>query len=179
MGESIRASNYRDVILTAKKADLCVVPVNIDWGINMDMTDYINQADKKIPNESVEDYILGFSFGAYISAILSKKKKMKGFIFCSLSPYFKENLKNIPEESKKYFGKKMMASFKKYSFSYNNQSKAWFLIGKKDWPLAIRQAKGSCNKWKGSKKLIVIKDAGHSLKHSNYIKALGRIIKKL
>jgi esterase/lipase len=124
LGESTRMVNYREVIKLFKKADFKVIPIKIVWSLDMDITDYINQANKQIPNISKNDYVLGFSFGAYIASILSKKKKVKGFIFCSLSPFFKENIKNIPEETKKYFGQKMINSFKKYSFPSVSKSRA-------------------------------------------------------
>ena len=178
-GESTRAKNYRELIKHARKQGLKVVPVTINWSTKMDMTDYIAQANKKIPPNIVKDYILGFSLGAYIAAILSKNKKAKGYVFCSLSPYFKENLKNIPNESKKFWGPKMMKSFKKYSFPIKQFERAWFLIGKKDWSVAIKANEAFYNKWLGKKNLYLINDAGHELGHSNYVKRVKSIIKKL
>lgn len=179
LGESTRMINYREIIKSFKKEGFEIVPINITWSTDMSMGDYINQANKQIPNLSDNDYIMGFSFGAYIALILSKKKKVKGFIFCSLSPYFKENLKYIPKESVEYFGKKMIDSFKRYSFPAVSKSKAWFIVGEKDWPLVIKRAEESFNKWKGEKELIIVKKAEHELKHSNYIKEMKKIIKKL
>ncbi|OJI08512.1 hypothetical protein BK005_00700 [bacterium CG10_37_50] len=179
LGESTRAKNYREIIKLARKTGFEVNPVNILWEKNMDMTDFVVQADKKIPNDSSDDYILGFSFGAYIVSILSKKKKIKGIIFCSISPYFKEDLKDIPLESKEYFGKKMMDSFKRYTFPKKIKSTAWFLIGEKDWPLTISRAQKSFKLWGGIKSMEVIKGAGHSLDDKKYFNAIKKIIKKL
>lgn len=179
LGESVRNKNYREIIKSAKKAGFVVVPVNILWDQDMDMTDFVEQANKKIPDDSSEDYILGFSFGAYIASILSKKKKAKGVIFCSISPYFKEDLKEVPQESKDYFGKKMMSSFKRYTFPKKVMSDAWFLIGEKDWPLAISRAKRSFELWGGKKSLKVIKGVGHDLGNKKYSVVVEKIIKKL
>lgn len=179
IGETTRGGNYKELTKILKNSDFMVIPVNIFWGMSMDMKDFVKQADKMIPNNIENDYILGFSFGAYITAILSKKKKAKGFIFCSISPYFKDDIKDVPEESKKYFGKKMMDSFKKYSFPNKNNGLAYFLIGEKDWNIAINRTEKSYKIWKGKKEKYIIKDTEHDLSTQNYIKTLKRIIKKL
>jgi hypothetical protein len=179
LGESTRMKNYRELIAFARAYGFSVVSVAIDWSDKMDMTDYIRQAENQIPNDISEDYILGFSFGAYISAILSKKKRAKGYLFCSISPYFKENIKDIPLESKDYFGPAFIKSLKKYSFPKNEEGRAWFFVGKKDWKLAIDTAKESRTKWEGRSALCLIPDAGHELSHPNYIKKLKEVIKTL
>lgn len=179
LGESTISSNYKQVISILKENGFKVVPIKILWAKNLAMSDYIEEANKQIPENSNNDYILGFSFGAYIASVLSKNKKAKGYIFCSLSPYFKDDLKQIPKESRDYFGKKMIDSFKKYSFPSRSKDSAWFLIGTKDWDLALERAQKSFDKWKGPKELVFVKNAGHSLKDPNYIKAIQKIIKKL
>jgi len=179
MGESTRARNYSELIKYARNLGFRVMPVNIHWSTKMSMDDYVKQADLKIPNNIQNGYILGFSFGAYVASILSSKKNMKGYIFCSISPYFKENLKYIPKETKKYFGKKLFNSFRKYSFPDDQTAQAWFLIGKKDWKIAIKVAKESYKKWLGKKSFYLIKEAGHNLAHPNYLKRVKYIIKML
>src|SRR3989344_7131050 len=116
LGETTRSKNYKEVIRSAKNEGLLVVPVNITWSADKDMSHYIRQADNQIPNNITQDFIFGFSFGAYIASILAKEKKAVGYIFCSISPYFKADLKYIPDKSRKYFGEKIMNSFKKYEF---------------------------------------------------------------
>jgi|GEM_PF-3473486 len=179
LGESTRMSNYREVIHFARKNNITVIPVSVNWDEKMDMTDYVRQVDEKIPDGISDDYILGFSFGAYIASVLSVKKMAKGYVFCSISPYFKDTIKNIPQETKDYFGKKFMDSLKKYSFPENSTGKAWFLVGKKDWQLAIDTAKNSYDKWKGKKKFYSIQNAGHQLNHQNYLKKIEEILKTL
>ena len=179
MGESTRAMNYRELIRFARKAGFIVVPVNIDWSSKLDMSGYISQVDQKIPNNINSDYILGFSFGAYIASVLADKKQAKGYVFCSISPYFKENLRLIPKESKKYWGVKMMKSFSKYEFPLNGKGVAWFYMGDKDWNIAKDAVKIFYKKWKDKKTLNYIKDAGHELSHSQYLKKLKELIKML
>lgn len=178
-GESTRCKNYKELKLYARKSNFIVVPINIEWDTEKDMSDYINEADQKIPNNIQNDYIFGFSFGSYIAGVLSIKKQAKGFIFSSISPYFKNDLKHIPQESKEYFGKKMMKSFEKYTFPNKSISHAWFLVGEKDWSIAIKKMSEIYKIWKGKKEKYIIKTAGHSLVNKSYTKQLQQIIKKL
>lgn len=177
LGESIRSRNYRGIICYAKKIGFKVVPVNIHWSTKLDMTDFISQADEKIPTDLSNDYILGFSFGSYIAAVLSSKRSAKGFIFCSTSPYFKENLKHIPKETKKYFGPKLLKSLKKYSIPVQGKSRAWFLIGQKDWNLAVDTTKKMHKAWHGKKNIYTIRGVGHELAHPKYIERIQSILK--
>ena len=125
------------------------------------------------------NYVLGFSIGAYILINLVKKKKFKDYIFCTISPFFKENLNKIPKDTQEYFGSKMMKSFSKYSIPTGNKSNAWFLVGDKDWNLALKTAKIAHKQWIGKKELIIVKGAGHQLNHKNYVKEVSKIIKKI
>ncbi|KKQ99795.1 MAG: hypothetical protein UU11_C0003G0134 [Parcubacteria group bacterium GW2011_GWF2_40_69] len=179
LGETTRSKNYREIIKSAKQSGLTIKPITIDWDIDMTMPDYIEQADKQIPDNIPNDFILGFSFGAYIASILSIKKRARGYIFCSISPYFKDDIRYIPDESKKYFGKKMMDSFKKYSFPKKTFGQAWFLVGEKDWDLAKSRASKAYAMWNKGKTLKIIKGAGHELTDLNYTNAINSITKRL
>ncbi len=179
IGESSRSKNYREIIKFAKKAGFLVVPINIKWEKDKTMSNFIRQADSQIPSNITQSYILGFSFGAYIASLLSTKKLAKGYIFCSISPYFKDDLKYIPNQTKKYFGKILMNSFKKYSFPQKTKSKAWFLVGDKEWDLTIKRVKKSYDNWGGQKKLYIINSAQHKLSHPKYIEKVKYILKRL
>ncbi len=178
LGENTNASNYKYIKKLATENKFKLVPVEIGWSTDMDMTDFIEQADCQIP-EKEDGYLMGFSFGSYIAAILSKKKKLSGFIFCSTSPYFKENISHLNKEAKDYFGEKMIKSFKKYSFPKKVSKKAWFLIGEKDWDIAIKTNKTAYKNWAGDKKFILIKNTGHKLNSKEYKQEISGIIKKL
>lgn len=143
------------------------------------MTDFVAQAESKIKKLPEERYILGFSLGAYIAAVLSQKVDANGFFFCSISPYFKENLKDTPAETRKYWGQKIMRSFGRYSFPGNVSARAWFLMGDKDWEIAQKAIIGFYKKWKGKKSLIWINNAGHELSHPTYEKQISDLIKML
>lgn len=179
LGESLRYKNYHEVKRIAKETDIKIISVNINWEIGMDMSDFVMQAERLIPDQLDDSYILGFSFGAYIAAVISKKKKAEGFIFCSLSPYFKDDLEYIPSETVEYFDKKMMNSFQKYSFPETSKAKAWFLVGENDWSLAIARTKKAHRMWKGEKELVIVKEAAHELTNDNYVHEIQKIVKKL
>jgi hypothetical protein len=179
LGESTRAQNYREIIKGIRASGFDVVPINLEWDLDVPFSEFVKKADKQIPNNIAEDYILGFSFGAYIVALLAPKKKACGYFFCSISPYFKNDLRYIPQETKDYFGTTFMSSFKKYSFPENMIGNAWVFIGDKDWKIAQERARDSYNKWKGNKEMFIVKGAGHELKNPNYTKEVLNVIKKL
>lgn len=177
-GESTRMKNYRDVIKYAKQQKFEVVPIKIDWDLNKNMPDYIKEVSSQISDKE-DSYILGFSFGAYISYVLSKKKKLNGYIFCTISPYFYENLKDIPNKSKEYFGDNFIKSLKKYTIHGGNKNKAWFLVGEKDWNLAKQVNREACREWSGESNFILVKNAEHELGQKNYVAQVRKIIKNL
>ena len=179
LGETTRSRNYSGLIHLARKLGFDVRPINIYWSQKKNMTNFLAEAEGKLPKDISKDYVLGFSMGAYIAAVLSPNKRAKGYIFCSTSPFFKEDIKRIPKATKKYFGSKMINSFKKYSFPKNIPSRAWFLIGDQDWKIAIEKTRKIFKSWPGKKSLYLIKGAGHELNHSKYTERLEKILKTL
>ena len=178
-GESIRSKNYRRITKDAKELGFTIIPVHIRWKLYAPMSDFMRQAQETISSATTEDYILGFSFGAYIMTVLALKKKYKGYIFCSISPYFKDDLQYIPEKTKEYFGKIFMGSLKKYSFPKSSSGRAWFFIGDKDWDIAIQRAHKAYKAWRGRKNIYIVKGAGHELLNKNYVKQIKTILKML
>ena len=178
-GETTRMKNYREVIEYAQKKGFCVTPITIGWDMDKNMSDYIKEVENQIPSKNEDDTILGFSFGAYITYMISKKKVFDNYIFCTISPYFKENLKYVPQESKDYFGEYFIESLKKYSIHKGEKNNAWFLVGEKDWDLAINVNKEAEKNWKGKSKFILVEKAKHELNHKSYLKEVDKIIKEL
>ena len=178
-GESTRAKNYCDVIKHAREKDFFVIPITIEWDGDKSMDDYIKEVETQIPDKNAGDVILGFSFGAYITYVISKKKVFDNYIFCTISPYFKENLKDLSEESKNYLGKNLIDSLKKYSIHQGNDSNVWFLAGEKDWESAIDVNKEAKKNWSGRSKFILIEGAGHELGYKKYTKSVNEILTSL
>ncbi len=178
-GESTRMKKYGEVIKRAKKFGFSVVPVDINWDWTKTMSDFIKQADKQIPNDISTDYVFGFSFGTYIASILSQKKNAKGYIFCSASPYYREDLAGLSNEVRKEFGKKMLKDFEKFSFPQDVKTKAWFLVGSKEPVSCVYRTKESYKNWSGKKQMFIIEKAEHDLKNPNYLERIEMIIRKL
>jgi len=176
-GESTRMNNYREVIKLSRGKGLEVVSVKIVWDMDKTMNDYLKEVSEQIPNLNEDDYLLGFSFGAYIAYILSQKKIFSGYVFCTISPYFKENLKDIPQESKDYFGEDFMKSLEFHKIHKGNKADAWFFTGEKDWELAIKMNKKASDKWGGKSSFGLVKDTGHELGAVNYIKEFKKVLK--
>jgi hypothetical protein len=177
LGESARGKSYRQIIKNSKDGGFEIIPVKMNWSKDMIIDDFILQADNQIPKDSKNDYVLGFSIGAYILTILAKKKKIKGLIFCDVSPYFKENLKILEAENKKYFGEKMWQNLKKYSFPKNVSTPAWFFLGEDGGSIYHKIMKKFPKMWKGKNKSIIVKEAGHNIGHDNYVEAVSKLIK--
>lgn len=176
-GESTRSKNYKAVKKLAKNYGYIVKPLNIKWEERVVMSKYINELKKLLTANAESDYILGFSFGALILAAISSEKNFSKYIFCSMSPYFSDDIKNIPRESQNYFGKRFINDLKKISFPSENKNEAWFIVGKKDWTQAAHRAEKSYKLWQGKKRIIHVENAGHEMTSSKYIKALEKALK--
>ncbi len=175
-GETTRGKNYREIISFAKKNGYEVVPLNPVWDFEKRISEYVEEISKKIPSITENDVILGFSIGAYILSILSKNQKFKKSIFCTISPFFSETATSIPEETQKFFGAKMMQSMTSQKIPSGQYGDAFFLVGEKDWPLAIETNKKISEGWLGNSKFILVPGAGHELAHPNYASSVIQLL---
>lgn len=84
---------YKNIAGVLKKQGFFTISIPIPWGKTTisQNTDYFIKEYKKVKRK--DKYILGFSFGAIIAFIAATKVTTKGLILCSLSPYFKEDLR--------------------------------------------------------------------------------------
>ena len=83
-----------------------VILVPITWERKV-MSDYVIEfEDFYNKHKGDENYILGFSYGAVITFITAQKLQPKKIFLCSLSPDFKEDLKNEKQWILNYIGKK-------------------------------------------------------------------------
>ena len=94
---------------------------------------------------------------------------------CSVSPYFKEDLKFIPQDSLNFFGKRRVKDFKLHSTPIFN-TKTHIYFGDQDWPMAIEKAKKLAQ---GSKLVTfsLIKGVGHDISDHLYIEAIKEKLK--
>ena len=172
--ETARMKNYKEIKSIAKNFGFKTVSVKINWNKNKTVSHYIQEVKRQIP-AGEHSTILGFSFGAFIAYNIAKEYKFSDFIFCTISPYFKTNLKEIPSKSKKYFGRKFINDLNKYKINSGTKNRAWFLVGDQDWNLAIKTNLKTREKWAGKSDFIIVKKAGHELSPSNYVKEVRKI----
>lgn len=72
--------------------------------------DFLNFYEQK-KHAHTKFSLLGFSFGAIIALITAGKIHPEKLFLCSLSPYFSEDLPNIPGWWKKFIGKRRVDDF--------------------------------------------------------------------
>ncbi len=180
-GESPNGKAYRKIALAAKKKGHIPVPIEVDWRKNKSMSLYVKETKQKIrtslKNQKDKDIqILGFSFGAYIAALLTRKYYFQKIYFCSMSPYFKDDFSAIPTEWKKKLGKKMLQSLQKYKFPTTSKCSAVFLVGKKEPPISINRFHKSYRQWRGRKKKFIIEKSDHDIGNAAYLKKVLEVI---
>jgi len=160
-----------------------VIPVNIDWKRKV-MTDFASQFIQQYDfSYKGENYIFGFSFGAYISFITSPYTKPDMQILASLSPLFREDLKRSSKNIRKGISMKLKRDL--YSYSFNDTalkiSKETYnvlFVGDKEDKESLVRVRDAHRKLEGSK-LFVCKDAGHDLFNKNYLETLSSFVSKL
>lgn len=154
-----------------RKKRYFVKPVNIDWK-NKTMSDYVLQFKSIVKKDKGKNIsVFGFSYGAMIAFISASDLKPKKLYLCSLSPYFKEDLKYIPVKWKKIVGKRRIKDLNTFSFdkiACGIKSKTYVFVGDKEGNLSIRRAKLANKKIKNSK-LIIVLAAKHDISDKNYL----------
>lgn len=167
-GESYKDRIYKEIATQLRRQNWEVLPINIKWDRST-AKDWLEQVRAKIKSDKIlNPYVLGFSFGAYVSVLLSQEIKFKKIICCSLSPYFKEDLKNIHPEVVKYFGIRRINDFKNYPFPKKLVEEIIFFVGDKEPKISLKRTNIAYEKWNGKKSLKIIKGAYHNLSQDIY-----------
>lgn len=175
-GESVEDSTYSAIKKKIENLGYSVALHQPQWKRNTikkwlsDFKDFIKKFERMNP------VVLGFSFGAYIAIISAKNFKFSKMILCSLSPYFKDDIKNLPLIAYKILGKKRIKDFGNYDFPKDLNTPALFLVGDKDMNIVIKRSLSAYKKYKGDKKIIKIKDAEHDLNNKNYIDEIKKTL---
>ncbi len=155
--------------------------LNINWKYNT-MSDYLKQFNDFYKEKHIagnEVILFGFSWGAMISLLSAREIKPKSQILCSLSPYFKEDLSDLPKISYKFMGKKRFDDFKKISLdetARNIKTKTILVVGSEEGEILQKRVRGANNKI--CSELIVVKGANHNL-DKLYLGTLEKIIKSI
>jgi hypothetical protein len=114
-GFAHRATNkpYKKIAKILEKEGYAAVPISVPWkkGTILSNTEYFLEEYKKV--NAKKKYILGFSYGAMIAFLASTKVDVEGLVLCSLSPYFREDVRNKRKRANKDLAKLRFARLAK------------------------------------------------------------------
>ncbi len=170
--DSKELSGYKEIskLLTEKGIENKII--DITWS-NKVMSNYVDEALSQL-DLTKQIHFIGFSYGAFISFVLSTKVNTEKQILLSLSPYFKEDLPKIKGWWKRYVGKKRVNDLHNFSFDHLVnlvKCQTSLLVGEKEDISLINRAKEAKEKIKDST-LEVVKKARHNINDINYLVAI-------
>ncbi len=181
-GEShLRQSGYNKVAKFFKEQGITPIHVQINWKYKKParFEDYVKQFLKvyKKP-KGTEVYILGFSYGAIIAFLSAVKTKPKALILCSLSPYFKEDQKNLKPIWIKWWRKNFIESdFSFTELASKVKTKTYLIVGNKEPNHCLVRARDA--KRKLDARLSIAKGAKHNIGQKEYLQTVKKVILKL
>lgn len=149
--------------------------IALDWSMSIDT--WIREAEKMMQEPNA--IVCGFSFGAYIGVLLCDKLRAQHLFACSLSPYFSDDIEQLPHDALNYFGKDHIAQFAAHTFPKESQTPTTFFFGDRDWDYAIKKTRDRSAEWHGPSTFILVPEAEHSLANTTYLNLLEKEIEKL
>lgn len=174
-GESTKDQAYSTISKELKLLRYQIVPHQPQWKNNT-IKKWLVDFQKILKQYDSKPAILGFSFGAYIALLAAQNFKFSKMILCSLSPYFKEDIKHLPPIAHKMLGKKRIQDFSNYAFPKDLKIPAVFLVGDQDMELVVKRSIISHRQYRGAKKFILVKGAEHDLNNKNYIASIKKAL---
>lgn len=179
--EDINVKGYQEVIKSFKAQSFRVVPVEISWKYRV-VSDYVDEFLGQVShNKNDEVCLFGFSFGAMIAFISAAEIDPRILFLCSLSPFFKEDLENLPKYVKKDIGKKRLEDLGRYSFKELVEKidcRTILVAGEKEPRDLLERVKNTHKKIKDSE-LFIINKARHNISQKEYWNELCEIISTL
>jgi len=178
---------FKELAKLFKRQNITPILVKIKWTRNRkdnNMTGYIDQFMKVYQDthkKGDDTYLFGFSFGSFISFVASIDIKPKTLILCSLSPYFKEDLRFLKKSWLRSIGKDRTADFRKFGFNKLAKrvgSKTLIIFGTKEakkYPELSRRVK-LAHKLIKRNILIKIENADHDIGQKEYLIALKELL---
>ena len=177
----LKQRGYNKVAKLFEGSGITPIHVEIDWEHSnpkrfVDYTEQFLKVYKKPKN--TETYILGFSYGAMIAFLTASKTKPTALIFCSLSPFFEEDLVDLKPSWVRWWRK----NFKESDYSFTKiapkiKSKTYLIVGEKEDESCIIRAKDAKKKIQDSH-LSIAKGAKHKIGEQEYLEAVKRLISK-
>ena len=181
-GFSGKEKEYQKIAGFFKSKNIEPIVVRINWK-RRTFFQYVEEARGQIASRSAkgdELYLLGFSFGAMITFVLSPELKCKKQILCSLSPYFEEDMPQIKKWWRNMLGKKKTAEFEKLSFAEIAKKidcQTIILYGNREGIEVERRANDAARKIRNSK-LFVLDGVKHEIADERYLIEIENIIKE-
>jgi len=106
--------------------------------------------------------VVCFSLGAYITLLAAEQVSFRKVIFCSISPFFREQLASAPDAAKQYFGKRRVTDFGKHRLPKQLKTRQTvFLFGSLEWPHAIVESERLALLYRAKHELV--QNAEHEL----------------
>lgn len=178
--ESTNLNEYKQIVKIFKSHNFKVIPITITWKFKT-MSNYVEEFLSQLSHKKTDEvYLFGFSFGAMIAFISASKIQTKMIYLCSLSPYFKEDLKFLKKSWKNYIGKKRFDDFKNFSFNKLSKiinCKTILLLGDKE-PIEVNKRVNDANKKIKNSELFIGNNTKHDISQKEYISKLSEIIRK-
>jgi hypothetical protein len=174
----------REITKMLDKAGYSVATVAIEWNYRV-MSDYVAQFNKLYQEKKGDqNLILGFSFGAMIAVISSLELQPDNLILCSLSPFFAEDMKTIPNGWKRSIGKHRTSDFSGFNLNAickNVKAKTSILVGEKEikqYPQMLRTVIRA-NQILPNSGLVRIPNGKHNIGQLEYLRAIDIAIKEI
>lgn len=178
-GQSTIDNEYQNLISLAKDIGYEVVEYVPYWDrktIDHWIADFLSFTKKRSMDHCS---VVGFSFGAYIAVLASKHLNFEKIILCSLSPYFKNDIKNLPSAVFPMLGKRRMEAFAQIDFPEQLLAdEVYLLIGENDFPYAVERTDAIFKTLKNKKFLNIIPNTKHTIDTPEYLSAITKILKK-
>ena len=178
--EKVSLKGYQQAIKFFKLRNFKVIPIKISWKYKI-MSDYVDEFFCQLSHNKSDDvYLFGFSFGAMIAFISAVKIKPKMLFLCSLSPYFKEDLKSLKKSWRNSFGKKRLEDLKNFSFqklAKDITCKTFLIAGEKE-PKELHKRVNDAHKKIKNSELFIVDGAKHEISQKEYIDKLYEVVSK-
>lgn len=182
-GETEKAQKHQRIMRIAKKLGYNPIVIPVDWEGRKSIRTCVRDTAREISKhgDTKDATILGFSFGACILALFLEKYHFKKVIFCSISPYFKEDMplwspKFLKIIQKEFKNDPFATSLMKETFPVIKNQSSVFLVGSKEGEVCIGRSKRSFALCESKKELNVIQDAVHNVGNRHYLKRIEKIL---